>query len=464
MAEQQGHCNDMSIAFANSAGEVTSKLTEFVLDARWQDFPNAVRREALRSFVNILGCTIGGARHEAVDIADRALVAYAGPPHATVIGRGRKSDALHACLINCFGSSVYAYDDTHAEAVVHPSGPVAAAALAAAELRPTSGSDALLAFALGVELVCRLSKALSVQPAKGPVAWSQTGIAAGIGAAVAAARLLRLDANLLQHAIGIALSQAAGFRVMHATMVSSLMPAQAAQTGLRAALLAARGFTASPVALEGKYGFLEVYAEQPHLPSLIGGLGERFEILCNTYKPYPCGIVIHPIIDACLQLRREHAIDPAIIESVHIKASPGAMALCDRRNPQNELQAHVSLYHWTAATLIRGTAGIAELLDATVLDPAIAAFQDRVTCVGDSNITADAAEVTITLSDGRNHTCRIEHCIGSAANPMSDAQLGDKFRALAEPVVGAARTNELIDKAWATETMADIGDLARAAA
>ena len=182
-----------------------------------------------------------------------------------MIGRGHKADALHACLINCLSSSIYSYDDTHAEAVVHPSGPVATAALALAERRPTSGADFLLACALGIELTCRLSKAISVAPAKGTVAWSQTGITAGIGAAVAAAKLLKLDATRLQNAIGIALSQAAGFRVMHATMVSSLMPAQGAQTGLRAALLAERGFTASPVALEGNYGFLEVFAEQPHV-------------------------------------------------------------------------------------------------------------------------------------------------------------------------------------------------------
>ena len=114
------------------------------------------------------------------------------------------------------------------------------------------------------------------------------------------------------------------------------------------------------------------------MPSLADALGEHFEILRNTYKPYPCGIVIHPIIDACLQLRREHAIEPAAVDTVRIKASPGAMALCDRRNPQNELQAHVSLYHWTAATLIRGTARIEELQDPTVRDPAIVAFQDKV--------------------------------------------------------------------------------------
>ncbi len=202
----------------------------------------------------------------------------------------------------------------------------------------------------------------------------------------------------------------------------------------------------------------------PNVPALADELGERFEILRNTYKPYPCGIVIHPIIDACLQLHREHKIDAESINTVRIKASPGAMALCDRRNPQNELQAHVSLYHWTAATLIRGVARIEELQDPTVRDPAIAAFQHKVEAEADPAMTADAAEVTITLQDGRSHTCRIDHCIGSASNPMTDAQLTRKFSELAEPVIGVARTNELSDRSWSVESMADVGSLARAAA
>jgi 2-methylcitrate dehydratase PrpD len=453
----------MANAFVNAAGEITARITDYLVSARWSDLPEAVRREALRSFVNIMGCTIGGAHHEVVDLADKTLGEYAGAPHATVIGRGRKADALHACLINCLASSIYSYDDTHAEAVVHPAGPVATAALALAERRPVSGADLLLAIALGIEMTCRLSKAISVPPARGTVAWSQTGVAAGIGAAVAAAKLLNLDATRLQYAIGIALSQAAGFRVMHATMVSSLMPAQGAQTGLRAAVLAERGFTASPAALEGRYGFLEVFADTPHVPALVDGLGERFEILRNTYKPYPCGIVIHPIIDACLRLRRENAIDPTQVSTVRIQASPGAMALCDRRNPQNELQAHVSLYHWTAAALIRGVARIEELQDPTVQDPAIMAFQDKVEAVGDPAVAADATVVTITLKDGRSHTCRIDHCTGSASNPMTDAQLTSKFTDLARPIIGAGRTQRLVDQCWSIEGMADAGDVARAA-
>jgi 2-methylcitrate dehydratase PrpD len=185
--------------------------------------------------------------------------------------------------------------------------------------------------------------------------------------------------------------------------------------------------------------------------------------LRNTYKPYPCGIVIHPIIDACLQLRREHAIDPAQVSTVRIKASPGAIALCDRRNPQNELQAHVSLYHWTAAALIRGVARIDELRDPTVQDPAIMEFQDKVEAVGDPAVAADATVVTITLKDGRSHTCRIDHCTGSASNPMTDAQLTGKFTDLAQPIIGAERTQRLVDQCWSIEGMADAGDLSRTA-
>ena len=280
------------------------KVADYMVAVRPDDLPEPVRREALRSFVNILGCTLGGARHEVIGLADDVLSEFSGPPQATLLGRARRSDVLHAALINCFGSSIHAFDDTHEQAVVHPSGPVAAAVLAVSERKRIAGPQFLLAFALGVEAVCRLSKAISVPPAKGAFAWSQTGITAGIGAAVAAGKLLDLDPGRMRNAIAIALSQAAGFRGMFGSMCSSLMTAHGAQTGLRAAILAEKGFTGSEAALEGPHGFLDVFAERPDLPALAEGLGTRFEILRNTYKAYPCGVVIHPIIDACLELRR----------------------------------------------------------------------------------------------------------------------------------------------------------------
>jgi 2-methylcitrate dehydratase PrpD len=445
--------------------EITAALADYVITTRDADLPDQVRREALRSLFNIVGCTVGGARHEITDLADRTLSPFAGPGHATLFGRGRKADVLHAALINCLASSVYSFDDTHAEAVVHPAGPVAAAVLALAELRPVSGQDLLTAFALGVEMECRLSKSVSVAPARGSIAWSGTGITGGFGAAVAVGRLLHLDHARMRRAMGIALAQASGIRAMHGTMMTPMMPAQAGQSGLRAALLAERGFTAGMTALEGRYGFLSVFAEAPDTDALAGELGSRFEILRNTYKPYPCGIVIHPIIDACLRLRREHAVQADRIAQVAIAASPGAMALCNNRNPQDEMQAHVSLHHWTAVAFIRGTARIQDMdTETAVRDPALMAFQDRVEATLDPSLAADAAIVTLTMADGATLTCRVEHGIGSATRPMTDAELEVKFRDLAEPVIGAPRAAELIGKTWAVPTLADAGELSRTAA
>lgn len=441
----------------------TARLADYVLATGYGELPAPVRHEALRSLLNIIGCTIGGARHESVDILDAALTPHAGPPRATLFGRGRKTDVLLASLVNCHASSVFSFDDTHSQAVVHPAGPVAAAVLALAEIHPVPGADLLAAFALGIELECRLSKAISVPPAKGSMAWSGTGVTAGFGAAAACARMLGLDAVGMRRAMGIALTYASGFRAMHGTMMTPMMPAHAGQMGLRAALLAERGFTASQTALEGHYGFLSVFAEQADLDALEGGLGERFELLRNTYKPYPCGIVIHPIIDACLALRDR--VDPAQVASVSIQASPGAMALCNRRNPADEMQAHVSLHHWVAVCLLRGRATIADLDTQTaVRDPALMAFQDKVEAHLNPAIAADATEVTITLADGSTHVETVEHGIGSATRPMTDTQLEQKFVQLAEPVIGVARSRELIGRTWEIARAADAGELARAAA
>jgi len=443
--------------------DVTDRLARYVLQTEPGHLPENVRNEARRSFLNVLGCAIGGSHHGVVDIADDALSDMTGPGQATLLGRGRKSDVLHATLLNCLASSVYSYDDTHAEAIVHPSGPVFAAVLALSERIPVHGRDLLTAFALGVEMNCRLSKAISVAPAQSPIAWSQTGITCAIGAALATGKLLGLDQQRMRWAIGIAASQSAGVRSLHGTMCMLLGPAHAGQTGLRAALLAARGFTGGDASLEGHNGYLDAFCTQANLPALIDDLGTNFEILQNTYKPYPCGIVIHPILDACLQLRRDHALDAALVTRIDIKASPGAMALCNRRNPKDVFEAHVSLHHWTAAALIRGTTGLEVLSAAFVHDPAIIAFQDRIHAVEDASLGSDATEMSVHLRDGRILVSRIDHGIGSASNPMTDEQLDAKFNALCQGVIGAERSRKLIAACRSLEDLADASAIARAA-
>jgi 2-methylcitrate dehydratase PrpD len=269
----------------------------------------------------------------------------------------------------------------------------------------------------------------------------------------------------MRHAIGIALSQAAGFRAMFGSMCSSLMTAHGAQTGLRAALLAEKGFTSSEAALEGPNGYVDVFAAHPHLQTLTAGLGTHFEILSNTYKPYPCGVVIHPIIDACLELRRINRLDPSNITAVSVKVAPTALALTDRRHPKNDLEARVSLYHWVAVSLIRGTARVEDMdTNGAVLEPTLTRFQDRIETVADGAIALDAAEVTVRLQDGRSIVSRVDHCIGSSSRPMTDSDLEQKFVSLAEVAIGVCRTRGLIDMCWGVERLADVGILPRSAA
>lgn len=277
--------------------------------------------------------------------------------------------------------------------------------------------------------------------------------------------MLGLDETRTQIAMGIALANAAGLRAMHGSMMTPVMPAQAAQTGLRSALLAREGFTGGLNALEHRYGFLGVFAETADPDALVGELGTRFEALRNTYKPYPCGIVIHPIIDACLALRQIPDLTPERIVRVDIAASAGAMALCNNRNPQDELQAHVSLHHWVAVAFLRGTARIEDMdTETAVRDPALIAFQDRVETTLDPALANDAAIVTLTMRDGGTHRSHIAHARGSAARPMTDQELTAKFHDLAEPVIGSARAAAVMARAWAIADATDAGDLGRALA
>ena len=187
---------------------VTSILANYIVAAKLDDMPADVLHQAKRTFLNFIGCAVGGALDDSVNSAARALAPFSGPHSACVLGRGERHDPLLASLLNGMSSAVYSFDDTHAQAVVHAGGPVGSAMLAFSETRMVSGADFILAYALGVETVCRISKAVSVTPARAGLNWIQTGICAGIGAAVAVGKLMNLSTAELGWAIGIAAAQA----------------------------------------------------------------------------------------------------------------------------------------------------------------------------------------------------------------------------------------------------------------
>ena len=218
---------------SNVIGSPTEALAAYVAGATPDILPQPVEKEAVRTFLNWVGCAIGGARHETVDIALAALSPFSGPAEASVLGRGERLDVLHAALINGISSHVFDFDDTHLRTVIHPAGPVASALLAYAERCPVRGPDFINALVLGVEVECRIGNA--VFPAHYDIGWHITGTCGVFGAAAAVGKLLNLNPERMAWAFGLAASQPVGLREMFGTMTKSFHPGRAAQNGLTAA-------------------------------------------------------------------------------------------------------------------------------------------------------------------------------------------------------------------------------------
>jgi 2-methylcitrate dehydratase PrpD len=285
--------------------------------------------------------------------------------------------------------------------------------------------------------------------------WHITGSTGTLGAAAGCARLLRLDERQTAMALGIAASQPVGLREQFGTMTKPFHPGAAARAGQLSALLASRGFTASPRALEAPRGFVQVVSDKRDWSEVTAELGERFEISFNTYKPFACGIVIHPSIDACAQLHAQ-GITAEQVERIDLRVHSLVLELTGKKEPKDGLQGKFSVYHGAAVGLIHGRAGEHEFSDAVVNDPQVVALRAKVQATVDDSVHEDAVRLMAQLRDGRRIEIGVEHAIGSLRNPLTDAQLEAKFAALVAPVLGDARARELTGQ-W--RTLASLSDI-----
>ena len=438
--------------------DVTRQLAGYVRKAQWSDLPKPVQHEAARTFLNWVGCAIRGSEHPAVDSALAAVSEIAGPPQATVLGRGKRLDMINAALLNGLSASAYAFDDTHLTSIAHPTAPSVAALLALAETRPVAGRDFLLALVLANEIQCRLASALAVPPGRCHVGLYMTGLTGGIGVAAAVGKLLRLDDQHLGWAMGIGATQGGGFRATHASMCSGYVPAHAGRNGLFAGLLAAKDFTCTENALEARNGFLDVFGAPANLAALTESLGEHYECMGVAAKPYPAGCFIHPSIEACLQLAGE--TKPEDIERLDLSVHRLALGLTGKTEPQHAYDAQVSVYHWAAAVLRHGAAGLAQTSDECVRDPQVIALRKRVHAAVDEKLGPDEAQATLTLKSGRTLRAHIRECLGSAARPMSDAELEKKFLDQAAGMLPPGRAPQLVEQCWNIASARDVSRIA----
>lgn len=435
---------------------VTRELAGFAARSRFADLPADVQAQTARAFLNWVGCALGGCREPAVALAAATVAELGGSAQATIVGGAQRTDVASAAFVNCISSSIMAFDDAHLATVIHPSGPAGAALLALAQTRAVRGEDFLHALALGIESQCRLANALVLPPARFNVGFYVTGLVAPVGVALAVGKLLALDAQKMNWAMGLGASQAGGFRATHGTMTAHFRPGHAARSGVWGALLAARGFDSDEHALEADHGFFDVYAAGVDLDVALDGLGHRFELLTNAYKPYPCGIVIHPILDACLDIRRQ-AGPQARVASVRLQVNPLALKLTGIRHPATTLESHVSLFHWAAAALARGSAGIAEMREDCIADPQVADLRARIEATPDASVGRDQAVAEVSFEDGRTLRSQVLVTRGSAARPMTDDELDAKFRSQARLVLPSDRVEQLLALCRNAAALDDVG-------
>ena len=416
----------------HNAPPVTQILAKFVATHPSKGWSDAVDHDAHRTFTNWLGCAVGAAHHEAADAA------------------------LAAALLNGITSHTFDFDDTHLKTIIHPAGPVASAIVALAEHIGSSGRECIDALVLGIDVACRVGNAM--YPEHYDRGWHITGSTGTLGAAAACARLLKLDTQQTAMALGIAASQPVGMREQFGTMTKPFHPGGAARAGMMSALLASKGFTASPKALEAPRGMMQTVSTKNDWNEITDELGQRFEISFNTFKPFACGIVIHPSIDACAQLRAQ-GVTPDQVQSIELKVHSLVLELTGKKEPADGLQAKFSVYHGCAAGLTFGYAAEDEFSDEIVNRADMVALRRKVIATVDDSIDEASVDVTAVLNDGRRVHVFVENAIGSLKNPMTDALLEAKFHGLSDPVLGADKTNALLKACWSVGQAASLASV-----
>jgi 2-methylcitrate dehydratase PrpD len=384
---------------------------------------------ASRTLLNVLGTAVGACEHPGT----RALTgAASGRGDTAVPGRVELAGLLDAASATGFAAHVEDFDDTDLATVLHPGAPVLGASLAIGQHVGCSGREFLHAFAVGCEAEMRLAR--SISPSHYDLGWHITGTCGVVGAAVAAGLLLRLDAAQLSNAIGFAAAQTLGHREAFGTMLKAYHAGKASANGLLAAWLAGYGLTGPDDPIGEPGGFAAVLSDAFAPGALTDGLGEEWVLESNSFKPYPCGIVSHPAIDAGIALH-DRLGSVSDVATVKVGCHPLVTELTGNPRPGDGLEAKFSTVHGIAAGILDGQVGLPQYADDFVRAPALTALRDKITLVVDPAIARDQATATLSTVDGSTITERVAHARGSLERPLTDDELLAKVTSLVEPVL-----------------------------
>jgi 2-methylcitrate dehydratase PrpD len=456
---------------------ITDEVAGFIVATSARDIPKDVAHLGKRSVLDGIGLALAGAASECGHIAKQYLegLGIASDRGSSVIGTALRVPARFAAFANGLAIHADDYDDTQLAVardrvyglLTHPTAPALPPVLALAERDRRSGADLMLAYQVGVEVECKVAEA--IMPRHYQHGFHSTATCGSIGAAAGAAKLLGLDREAARRAISLGATQAGGLRENFGTMTKPFHAGRAAENGVVAAEIAALGFTASPNGLEADRGFFRAAGGGFAPEAIHGKLGQpwTFEFPGVSIKPHPSGSLTHPGMAVMIDLILEHDIQAAQVKRVKVGTNHNMPNALIHHRPADELQAKFSMEFCMAILLLERKGGLEQFTDEVVNRPDVQAMIARV----DFGVHPEAEAagfdkmttlVEVEMVDGRVLRGRADFGKGSPANPMTDAELADKFRQCAAwGGLDRTQTDAVLDLVWKIEDLADVNQLTR---
>src|SRR5580704_33028 len=425
------------------------------------DIPQKLIDDAGTLVLDYLGVALAGSETDSGRIAARFAAETGGKGEATLIGDGRSVPAVHGAFANAIASHSVELDDVDSLALFHFSPPVVSAALAVAEREQASGKEFIVAVAAGCEMMARASAATN--PSLRDRGFHTTPSCGVFGAAIAAARLLKLDRDATISALGLAGAQASGLMEMYGpSMQKRFNPGPSARNGVTAAVMAKMGFTGAATIFDGERGFCRAFSDRADVAELTRGLGKDFPVLME-YKPYSCARPIHNAIDCALTIRGELKEPLSGVRTITVRRHPAWAHYHGNPAPRTYHEAQVSLPYSVAVALVEGAALLPQYQDEKLSDPTILRLASLVKIVPDDTLSRGVScLMTLETGTGAVHRSLVDHPRGSIANPMTAEEMHRKVHILADAVIGRSAVTELIDVARNITALPRIDELTRA--
>ncbi|HEX6442751.1 MAG TPA: MmgE/PrpD family protein [Stellaceae bacterium] len=442
---------------------LTQVLARKAATFEYEDLAREAHELARQCILDYFGVAVAGVGDELVRLLLDELTDAGGARQASIIGHRARLPALSAALVNGAAGHALDYDDVNMAMPGHPSVAILPGLLALAESRQSSGREVITAFVAGYETACRIGAAL--QPGHYNLGFHSTGTVGAFGAAAACARLLGLDAEATAMALGIAGTQAAGLKSQFGTMCKPFHAGKAAQNGLVAARLAARGFSSRADIIESVQGFALTHGPDFSPEAALATPEAGLHLFANLFKYHAACYLTHAPIECARRLREQHRLTPEAIAGITLRLDASCERVCNIPSPVDGLQSKFSLRQ-TVAMALAGvdTASLGAYSAENARDPALIGLRERIDIDWQESWPQTLSELEIELADGNRLTARYDAGIPAADVADQGRRLAMKFDALAVPSLGAPRTRELRETIAGLDHLADVAELAKLAA